>query len=278
MLKKIFIILGLILIPSSLCAMQNGSEIVLDEVESDSLKKPLIQLKKSRKIGLDSHNQELDNQEESRSVSCSPNPLFCWNNLFSCWRDIGYMWKKLLKWNKSNIEVRGRNICSLPSEMLWYISNFLTSVDILKLSGTCKELRQVFNGNYWITYLSKIPKAHSYLMLNSPLSPILHRKAFFSHLWYSEGQINLAAKLNHPEALLMRDYSPYGAYIGTDQYICPSGVIRYASRKIDNERTDNLKKAERKKVKVDHERNEMLKKWQDKCWSTSSHIGSFKPF
>ncbi|MBS0271687.1 MAG: F-box protein [Proteobacteria bacterium] len=256
MIKTILIILGFALIPSYLCAMQ-------DEVEFDSLKRPLSQLKKSHEIGSRLRNQGLNDEEESRSSGCTHNGLFCCYNLFSCWKDIVYMGKELLKWNKSNAKVRERLICSLPSEMLWYISNFLTSVDILKLSGTCKELRQVFNGDYWIAYLSRTPKAYSYLMLNSSLSPILHRKAFFSHLWYSEGRISLAAKLNHPEALMLREYSTYGAYVGKDQYLCPSGFIRHVSGKIDNERTDNLKEAERKKVKVDYERNEVLKKRQE---------------
>ena len=73
----------------------------------------------------------------------------------------------------------------------------------------------------------------------------------------------MAAKLNHPEALILQEYGLYGAYIGKNQYVCPSGVIRYISGKVDNERTDKLKEAERKKAAANFAKNETLKKRQE---------------
>ena len=277
-IEKICIVLMLLLIPTYLCAMHGNNDIILDEMDSNSLKKPLPQLKKSRDIG--SHNQKLDNGEEEESCNnYAPKSLSCWGNTWSYWNNISYIWKELLGWNQNSIQVQRTNIYSLPNEVFWHIADFLGSIDILKLSSTCQELRQVFNGDYWITYLSKRPKVHSYLILKGSLSPSLHRKAFFSHLWYSEGRINLAAKLNHPEALVLQSYGTYGAYIGKDQYLCPSGFIRYISGKVDNERTDRLKEAERKKGRANIERNEILKKKQDQMIKYhSSWNGNWKRY
>ena len=113
--------------------------------------------------------------------------------------------------------------------VIQYLSNFLKSPDVLRLSGTCVFLRKLFNDNYWSTYLLKIPRAHSYLVLHGPLSPALDRKVFFLIYGTVKELINLASKLNHPEALILLKYGSYGAYIGRDRYLCPSGPIRHVT-------------------------------------------------
>lgn len=268
-IKMINVVLVLLLISTHLSAMIETNDSIIDGREDNYSKKSLSHLKKIRDIS--SHKQKLDNREEQESSNNhASKPLSCWGNAWSYWNNISYMWKDLLGGNQNSAQSQGTNVYVFPSEMLWHIADFLGSIDILRLSGTCKKFRQVFNGDYWNTYLSRVPKAHSHLILDNPLSPSLDRKAFFSYLWYSEGLINLAAKLNHPEALILRDYGSYGAYIGKDQYLCPSGFIRHKSGKIDNERTDKLKEAERKKAEVDFQKNEMLKKRQEKMIQSGS--------
>jgi hypothetical protein len=145
-----------------------------------------------------------------------------------------------------------------PPELILTVADFLSSVDIIRLSGVCKKLHHVFDESYWVSYLSKKPQAHSCLILNGTLSPSLQRKTFFSHLWYTENRISLAARLGHPEAVVLQKYGSYGVYIGKDHYLCTSGVIKYASGKIDDERTRYYRDAQRKKIEADLERRERL--------------------
>jgi len=251
----------LLLVSTHLSAMMENDDYIIDQRKVNYSKKSPSQLKKNHEIS--SHKQKLSNREKQESSNnYAPKPLSCWVKIWPYWENISHIWKELLGYSQSNAKAQGTNIYLLPSEILWHIADFLDSVDVLKLSSTCKKFRQIFNDDYWNTYLSRAPKAHSYLTLKGPLSPSLNRKAFFSHLWYSEGRISLAARLYHPEALMLRDYGIHGAYIGKDQYLCPSGFIRHVSGRIDNEKTDKLKDAERKKIRTDMQRNEMLKERQ----------------
>lgn len=259
----------LLLISTHLCAMMESSDYIVDAREDNHSKKSASQLKKTHDIS--SHKQKLGNREqESSGNEYTSKSLSCWGNAWSCWKNIGHIWKELLGRHQNNSQSQEPYIYLLPDEIIWHIAKFLGSIDILRLSNTCKKFRQVFNGDYWNIYLSRVPKVYSYLVLNGSFSPSLDRKAFFSHLWYSEGLIHLAAKLNHPEALVLQEYGSYGAYISRDQYLCPSGFIRHASGMIDNERTDKLKEAEKKKAKADFQKNEILKKRQEQIINYNS--------
>ena len=257
---KIFGIFSIFLLSSANLYSTLGVEddnYLVDKKENNLSRNFYSELIKSQCIR--PYAQELDNlnnrEEESNNYTCESST--CWSNVWYCWNRINGTLKKLLIWKPNSAQSQGTNICVLPNELLLHIAKFLASTDILRLSGTHKEFRQVFNEDYWSIYLSKVSISHSYLILNSSAS--LERRAFFSHLWYSEGLINLAAKLNHPEALIIRVYGSYGAYIGKDQYVCPLGFIRHISGKIDYERTDILGEAKRKKVAADLARNKTLR-------------------
>lgn len=155
---------------------------------------------------------------------------------------------------------------NIPNELILHIiSGFLDSRSILILSGVNKNLRSIFSDNFWATYVSKLPTALSQLIINGSLAPSSQRKAFFSQLWYREGKINLAARLDHPEA---KSICHYEVYISKEQYICHNGKIKYISGKIDTVQTEKLENAkkletkrqiekclERRKIRVLFEKN-----------------------
>lgn len=177
----------------------------------------------------------------------------CWDIIGSCLPSITFCWKSTKEQEK--------NLCSLPTELLLYISKFLDSVNIFKLSGVCCQLRKTFNEDFWHMYWAKLSTINPYLAFHS--AP-LNRKLFFAHLWYSEGRTKLAAHLGHLEAKILRDYSSYGVTIGQDQYFCPSGSIKYIStRQVDNERTEKLKSAEKQKQQADIERHQASKQREE---------------
>lgn len=141
-------------------------------------------------------------------------------------------------------------LSELPKDLLLYISNFLDSISILRLSGTNQTLRQIFDENFWQKYSNKLPPASSYLTLKGPLSPSSQREEFFSHVWYGEGLIARAAKLNHPEAEILYEYADCGISIEKNQYICPFGVIRNSNGKIDAVKTKKLNKEKIRKFEA----------------------------
>jgi hypothetical protein len=60
---------------------------------------------------------------------------------------------------------------------------------------------------------------------------------------------------------MLRDYSRYGAVIGKDQYVCYSRSIKNVfTGKVDYERTEKLRKAEKQKLKEDIEKLEIRRK------------------
>ncbi|MBY0273438.1 MAG: F-box protein [Alphaproteobacteria bacterium] len=242
-MKKIFVFITIVFSFNCLHAMETIEESTLNELEGNSSRRPLLRL-----------NQSGDIEEEQEDISnyfCSP--FFLLNSLDPCWSVV-------YRWGKASTSIKNErvNILMLPPELIWNVADFLSSVDIIRLSAVCKKFHQVFNESYWVSYLSRKPQAHSCLMLNGTLSPSLQRKTFFSHLWYTENRISLAARLGHPEAVILQKYGSYGAYIGKDQYLCPSGVIKYASGKIDDERTSYYRDAQRKQIEADLERRERL--------------------
>jgi hypothetical protein len=248
----LILILIFLLIPTCLCAMEEDNEL-----DHGSLKKPLLQGQKSHR--LDTQTQE-DNKGASKRNKKNPlNYLCCYGNMFSWLNVVDFIEKNLLKRGQNGIKTQLTNIYSLPKGVILYTAEFLESPDILRLSGSCKKFREFFNENYWIIYLSKKPMAHSYLTLNNPLSSSLSRKAFFSNLWYREDRLSLAARLNHPESIILKKFSTYGVYINKDQYLCSSGAIRYISGQIDYERTEKLKEAEKKKAREEMEKHERLR-------------------
>lgn len=230
-------------------AMKENEDSAFNEIEVKTLRKPLLNL-----------NQLNDIEEEksnSSNYNCSPFSFLhiiglCWDNIRG--------WQELCLVNSAKSKNEQINLQMLPNEILLTVASFLSSVDILRLSGTCRKFRQLFDGRYWVTYLSQKPQAYSCLLLDKTLSPSLQRKEFFSHLWYAENRISLAARLNHPEAIALRKYGSYGVYIDKDQYLCPSGAIRYVSGKIDEEKTKCLRDAQRKKIDEDLRRNEELRR------------------
>lgn len=243
--KKIFFFMIIVFSFNSLHAMETIEDSILNEWESNSTRKPLLQLNQSADM------EEEEEQEDKNNYSCSP--FFFLDALNSCWRAI-YRGGK----TSTNIKNETVNILMLPPELIRIVADFLNSVDIVRLSSVCKKFHQIFDESYWVSYLSKKPQAHSGLMLKGTLSPSLQRKAFFSHLYYTENRISLAAGLGHPEALVLKKYGLYGAYIGKDQYLCPSGVIKYASGRIDNERTKYFRDAQRRKIEADLKNREGL--------------------
>lgn len=236
-----------LLLVTHLCAMNEEEALFFNEEKQIS--RPLVQ--KKYKIILNSKN--LENKKQKISCFYIPSLTSCFNNIFS------YLKKK------NNVP----SIHSLPKGIICHIADFLDSPDILRLSGTCTRFRQVFNETYWNMFLSKTRKSYSFLTLNTSLSPSSNRKAFFSHLWYTEERIYLAAKLNHPEALMLEQYSVYGAYIGKDQYLLPSGVIKHISGESDKERTEKLREALSKKLKADMRKAERVRKSQEKITQLS---------
>lgn len=156
---------------------------------------------------------------------------------------FGFCRDTLCKWREESIVSKLSLPTVLPTEILLVVADSLNAVDILRLSCTCKPLRQIFDDPYWISYLAKKPQVCSSLTLFKSLSPSVQRKAFFSHLLYVENQISLAARLGHPEAAILEEYAQDGVYIRNNQYYCPSGVIKYSSGQIDKESTRLLNEA-----------------------------------
>lgn len=236
-IRVICIILSCFFAPSYLYAMYDEDNLFFKE--NDFTNQPLLHQNKVPRSSLNS--KVIDNTErEIEACGCYvPNFLSCLPNI---WR----YWKR---------EKSRNNINLLSNEVIWKIADLLDSPDILRLSGTCKTFRTLFNEKYWVKYMSKKTKSYSFLMLNIPLSPISNRKAFFAHLWYSEERIDLAARLDHPEALMLKHYAIYGAWIGKDQYLCPSGDIKYISGHVDHDRTNKLKNAIKKKTETDVKKN-----------------------
>jgi hypothetical protein len=271
-LKNFYLILILLLIPTYANAMKEGNNVF--GTETESFKRALSPLRTSIETCLP--NQESDDREKKMRREGNYNSTYSttWASLSPCWSGIKYTWYRILKRGRNAMQ--GKNICSLSNDDLWYLCRFLNSVDILRLSGACRRLSQAFNEEYWLTYLAKIPKTYSYLVLRAPPSPVWNRKAFFSHLWYSEGRITLAVKLGHPEALMLKEYSAYGAYIDQNHYLCPSGVIKHISGQTDNEKTEKLKEAERKKIRDDMEKDTKLREVQKEqimCHLPDSFLG-----
>jgi|GEM_PF-6629313 len=252
--KRSLFTIGIILLPTYLFAMQKEEEEVIKKPQSQQIKFGII------------NTQELSSREEDRNNNCC-NPVSFLKNVFPYWNNITGFWDKLQKCLRNKAEEQVSNISLLPNETLWHIGNFLDSMSILRFSSSNRDLRYVFNESFWLGYMAKVPKAQSQLVLRKSLSPSKNKKEFFAHLWYCEGRISLAARLNHPEAVILRDYSTYGAWVNKDQYFCPSGFIRHISGVIDYEKTDKLREAERKKVSADKEKSERLKKRQEVIYS-----------
>lgn len=156
--------------------------------------------------------------------------------------------------NQDNLMRHDNLISRLPNELILYVCDFLDSPSLLRLSGTDAQFRQLFDGGFWLRYLSKLPKAASCLTLTRPLSPTLQRPAFFSHLWYTQGNFSLAAQLSHPEAKALVLYASYGFRLRKDQYIVAS-EIRDTDGKINIKATKALGDAVKKKgasIQIDY--------------------------
>ncbi len=240
-------------VSGGLCAM----EADIDPNEINALTVPLLQRKVLHNATSD--NQVLDSEERRGKTHsyCAPK--------FSSYLKKSFLWLKgisckLKDFLKNNISlVDNINLYSFPDEIILHIAYFLDSPDILRFSGSCRRFHTIFDEKYWLKHLSKIAPSYSCLMLNGLLSPSIHRKAFFSHLWYSERRLRLAVRLNHPEALMLQKYSKYGAYIEKDQYLCSSEVIKYMSGESDKYATEKLKEAKSRKIREDLEREGFFK-------------------
>lgn len=152
---------------------------------------------------------------------------------------------------RSNL--RENNITNIAPDIILYISKFLNSIDILRFSGVNIYIRSIFDDNFWQHYEKNLPITCSYLTLNTSLSPFYNRKTFFSHLWYREERFNLAAKLGHPEAIIIYKYN---IYIAKDQYKCPSGVIRHLDGEPDHIKTEKLEAIVNKSIKMNFNKDE----------------------
>ena len=232
MIRKIFF---LIIISFSFCPLYAMNVIELsmfNEIELNSPRTPLLSL-----------NHLGDKEDEIKNNT----HCFSFLSTLSNFWNVFYKERETKEENLLNIKNIKINIIVLPDEIFLILSNFLSSMDILKLSGVCKKFHQLFDDSYWVSYFSNKPIVCSQLTLHNPLLPSRRRKDFFSHLWYIENRIDLAARLNHPEGIILSEYGQYGVYIDNDQYLCPSGVIRYASGQIDVVTTNLLREAKAKK-------------------------------
>lgn len=237
---------------NTLHAMDVGEEGAFNEIKVNHSRTPLLLLTHP---DIEEEIEEEKKNDANHAYSLIP----CLNTIFSCWN----VWKQRKTPTVKSTDVKNARISILifPDEMIMAVTEFLSSVDILRLSGVCIKFRQFFNEDFWTKYISQKPHAFSRLILNGPISPSLHREAFFSHLWYSENRTSLAARLNHPEAIVIQKY---GVYIGSNQYFCPSGVIKHMSGEIDHERTEFFKNAQSKKIKADLEREMIRRKAQQR--------------
>lgn len=246
--KQLGIFMMAFFVFNTLHAMDVGEEGVFNEIGVNYTRTPLLLL-----------TQLTDIEEEKKDVSNYACTLFsCLNTIFSSWNVI-WQQRETPAVKPTDVKNARINILILPGEMIMAVTEFLSSMDILRLSGVCRKFQQMFDVDFWTKYISKKPQAFSRLVLNGPISPSLHRKAFFSHLWYRENRTSLAARLNHPEAIMIQKYGVYGAYIGSNQYLCPLGIIKYISGEIDHEGTEFFKDAQRKKIEADLE-DEMIRR------------------
>lgn len=191
--------------------------------------------------------------QEIPSRTFSPNKTKLQPNRdpLSCWACLQHLWVYMFQ-NQTNNSMWGLQL--LPKVITVHIASFLDSVDILRLSGISNKTRCVFDGRYWISFLFTKPQTYSFLLLRGPLSPILHRKAFFSHLWYTEGKKELAARLGHPEAVVLCKYGTYGVTIERDQFVCSLGNIRDKLGRVDEKRTKKLQEAKEKRYQAERKK------------------------
>lgn len=170
-------------------------------------------------------------------------PLIIRTNNEDSWGCLDYIWRQVSYCMPTLADFWWKQDCvkNMPRDIILYLSKFLSSEDILIFSQSNNTLLRVFDGDFWLSYAATKPAASSYLLIQGSLSPIFHKKSFFAHLWYVEGKMNKAAKLEHPEALINRDYGIYGIYIKSDEYVCPLKKIRNAQNgKINIEKTELL--------------------------------------
>ncbi len=253
--------MSLIFFPSCIYAME---EIELKTDKSFSLTRSLPQSKASASPML----KKTESPEIFEDQTCSS----CESCLSSCWSWVSVVWGKLF------CDKRKDNLLRLPKSLILHIAFFLRSDDVLKLSGTCRSLRNDFDESYWITFLSKTPEAFSYLVLGGPLSPVKNRKDFFAHLWYREGYIRLSARLKHPEAMILDRYGNYGAQVSRNQYVCPLNIVRYRSKEEDRINTSLLQKAMGRKLEEDRRKSEeMLQSYEFNRmpWDTGKMVSQF---
>lgn len=143
--KSFYLILMLLLIPTRMNAMKVDHDVFT--TESETFKRTLLPLRTF--IGACLPNPGSDDDREKkmrREGNYNRTYSTTWASLSPCWSSIKYTWHRVLKRGRN--EMHGKNICSLSNDDLWYLCRFLNSVEILKLSGACRRLRQAFNEEY----------------------------------------------------------------------------------------------------------------------------------
>ena len=124
------------------------------------------------------------------------------------------VWQPLLQKNEEQL------FLNMPREMCWYLAKYLDIKSIVSLSKVNRLLFATYGDEFWRTYSNKLPRA---LSRWGTVTMEEGRNNFLAHLLYMSGEIAMAARLKHPEALL---YKKYLIMLPQNRYLSYENIVR----------------------------------------------------